>query len=188
MINGLQLVETFIDEETELTLVEKLDSERWEVTAGQRPTLQYGRRYDFAIRSLSPAPEVPAWLAPLVERVQITGQFDTAPDQLIVNNYSRDERLAPHIDHVPSFGPVVASISLLSPCVMTFRYGRKDGKALPIVLPRRSLLILRGAARFDWYHEIQPAMADQNAIIGAERDRRISVTFRTINRVMQASI
>lgn len=49
-----------------------------------------------------------------------------------------------------------------------------------VLLPRRSLLILRGEARYFWSHAIAPRKLDQIDGQVVARDRRISLTFRQV--------
>ncbi len=86
-----------------------------------------------------------------------------------------------HADH-RDFGPVVASLSLGEDWPMRFRprRGRYVRDGLPgdeiVTLPRRSVLVLAGAARQSWMHGIDRADSAR------ETGTRISATFRTIAR------
>ena len=104
------------------------------------------------------------------------------PAQCIVNEYRPGQGIGMHADH-RDFGPVVASLSLADDWPMRFRprsvrpYAR-DG--LPgdevAVLPRRSVLVLAGAARSAWMHGIDRADSARAAAT------RLSATFRTLAR------
>lgn len=95
-------------------------------------------------------------------------------DQLIVNEYRPGQGIAPHIDCKPCFTDGIASLSLNSGTVMHFRRAYCDN--VDILLPRRSLIILTGEARYNWTHSIVPRLADN----GVARQRRVSLTFRTV--------
>ncbi len=49
-------------------------------------------------------------------------------------------------------------------------------------LPRRSLLILRGEARYFWSHAITPRKCDKHNGVLIPRSRRVSLTFRQVMR------
>ena len=98
------------------------------------------------------------------------------PDQVIVNEYLPGQGISPHINCISCFGNVICSLSLLSPCVMDFIEEEK----ISILLEPSSLLLLTGSSRYNWKHGIAARKSDiydSNKII---RQRRISVTFRTI--------
>jgi alkylated DNA repair dioxygenase AlkB len=49
-----------------------------------------------------------------------------------------------------------------------------------LLLKRRSLLILKGSARYEWQHGIAPNKVDLYDGQRIVRGRRVSLTFRTI--------
>lgn len=100
---------------------------------------------------------IPTWL-----RSGVPEEFD----QLIVNSYEKGEGITKHTDHKTNFRNEIWSVSLLSDCEMTFRKGKQ---VLNVVVPRRSRLVMRDEARYDWTHEI-----------GKVRQKRISLTFRQV--------
>lgn len=116
-------------------------------------------------------------------RVGHSGGF--TPDQIIVNEYLPGQGIAPHIDQPKTFGPVVATVSLGAPVVMDF-IRAEDRHA--IWLAPLSLLVLTGAARYEWRHAIAKRKSD---LIDAQRvaptnkrvarSRRVSLTFRSLS-------
>jgi hypothetical protein len=54
--------------------------------------------------------------------------------------------IPPHVDTHSAFEDPVLSLSLGSSIVMEFRH--QDGRAIPVLLPRRSLLIMSEEARY----------------------------------------
>jgi alkylated DNA repair dioxygenase AlkB len=65
---------------------------------------------------------------------------------------------------------------------MVFRHPG-DGEKRAVVLEPGSLLVMSGAARYDWTHEIPARTSD---VIGGERrarGRRVSLTFRAVVRM-----
>ncbi|XP_062264788.1 alpha-ketoglutarate-dependent dioxygenase alkB homolog 7, mitochondrial [Platichthys flesus] len=88
--------------------------------------------------------------------------------------------IKPHIDSVKFCGSTIAGLSLLSDSIM--RLVREDSKNhwLDLLLPRRSLYILRDQARFSFTHEI---LKDEESVFDGERvprQRRISVICRNL--------
>ena len=103
----------------------------------------------------------------------------TLPVQCIVNEYRPGQGIGMHADH-RDFGPVVASLSLGASWPMRFR--RRDTRpyardGLPgdevALLPRRSVLVLAGAARHRFMHGIDRADTARETVT------RVSATFRT---------
>ena len=99
-------------------------------------------------------------------------------EQVVVQEYKQGQGIDRHIDLQPQtgvkpragFGPVVVSVSLLSPCVMRFSHPVM-GRGLDITLEPQSAVALSVEMRTDWLHEIVPSTV---------RDLRISITFRTV--------
>ena len=71
--------------------------------------------------------------------------------------------------------------------VMDFRRAGFSGEVLekvPVLLPARSLLVMRGAARYLWSHCIATRLYDQLPHGDVmPRNTRVSVTFRTVREV-----
>ena len=87
-----------------------------------------------------------------------------------------------HADH-RDFGPVVASLTLADAWPMRFRPRDTRPNAAGamadddiVILPRRSVLVLAGAARHRWMHGIARTDTARAAAT------RISATFRTLAR------
>ncbi len=146
-----------------------------------RRVQHYGYRYDYGARTLDPdipCEPLPAWLRGLGERLLGRAFFERLPDQAIVNEYlPTGQGIAFHVDS-PAFGPSVASLSCLSPCVVDLR--RLDtGEQHALLLEPRSLLMLGGEARTLWQHGIARRKSDRLGDRRIERRRRLSITFRT---------
>ena len=99
------------------------------------------------------------------------------PVQALVNEYLPGQGIGAHKDYQPF--DEVASLSLLSGCLMEF-----SKPAAHIVesiwLEPRSLVVLTGEARHEWMHAIRPRRSD--LVLGEKRlrQRRLSLTLRTI--------
>ena len=169
-IPGLFLFPDFISDKEEKNLLTKIDEQEWCLDLKRR-TQHYGFKYDYTKKRINDsmrAQDIPEWMHPIQKLV--TPLFDKEPDQIIVNEYEPGQGISPHVDCVPCFGPVIASLTLQSPTLMDLRvrYSRKTD--FTIQLTPRSLLLLEREARFDFAHSI-PRQEDT---------RRVSVTFRTI--------
>ena len=176
-IPGLQCLEEFIDEATEVALVQALDAAAWRDDL-QRRVQHYGYRYDYKARKIERSMFVgglPSWAALVGDSLVAKGLFAAAPDQMIVNEYQPGQGISAHVDCVPCFGPVIASLSLLSACTMEF-ISRETKEVVPVRLAPRSLVVLSGEARYQWQHRIPPRKSDD----GVKRGRRLSLTFRTV--------
>ena len=179
--HGATLVPDIVTEAEEERILLRISQAPW-MTDLSRRVQHYGFRYDYRAPRTgrhNPAPPFPRWATVIGER--ISPFFGGAmPEQCIVNEYRPGQGIGMHADHA-SFGDVVVSLSLADAWTMNFRprsarpYVR-DGLASDEValLPRRSALVLRGAARRAWMHGIDPA-----ATAGCS-ETRVSATFRTL--------
>ncbi|XP_014117606.1 PREDICTED: alpha-ketoglutarate-dependent dioxygenase alkB homolog 7, mitochondrial, partial [Pseudopodoces humilis] len=87
-------------------------------------------------------------------------------------------RVGPHVDSVKFCGCTIAGLSLLSPSVLRLRSLRDPQDWLELLLEPGSLYVLRGAARYEFTHEILP---DEESFFGGlrvPRGRRVALIFR----------
>jgi alkylated DNA repair dioxygenase AlkB len=190
---GVTIVPGFITHGEETALLATVDrDDRWDTgpasTQASRRTQHFGYAYDYRIQGASadsPVQEPPPQVASLVRRMRSEiAEADKGFDQITLQEYTAGQGIPPHIDTVWAFGPVLASISLLSDCVMRFRpvFGVLDDPAAvtDLLLPRRSLLLLSGSARYHFSHAIlarKHDVVDGNVV---PRGRRLSLTFRSM--------
>lgn len=180
-IPGLDYLEHFITPDEEAMLLEAIDQEPWRNDLKRR-VQHYGYRYDYTSRRVDAADHIgslPAWATFLSERLLAGGHFATVPDQLIVNEYESGQGIASHIDCQPCFGDVVSSLTLGSHCVMEMT-SAAQGEVIPLLLERRSMLVLSGDARHFWKHGIPKRKTDLVGETRRPRGRRVSLTFRTV--------
>ncbi|RZF38312.1 hypothetical protein LSTR_LSTR016255 [Laodelphax striatellus] len=194
--NGLSVLENFITEDEERDLLNSISFHN--TTHSGNPALlkhrrvkHYGYEFQYSNNNVNineKLPEsVPKACDILGEKLKKHGWTNPRwpPDQLTVNEYQPGQEIfvnpgiPAHIDTHSAFESPIMSLSLLSDCVMEFRHA--DGSHFPLHLPRRSMLIMDGEARYDWTHAIKPRKMD--IIYGSgpmviERGRRISFTFR----------
>ena len=179
--DGLTYLENYISEDEAGRLVQEIDAAPWR-TDLKRRVQHYGYRYDYKARQarredyLGPLPELFQLLA---ERLTSEGHFQAVPDQVIVNEYQPGQGISAHIDCQPCFGETIASLSLLSACVMRFA-SQTHSEHMELQLQPASLLVLKGEARHIWTHAIPPRKTDLFEGQKHVRSRRISLTFRTM--------
>jgi len=169
------LIPEIITPKEQCQLVELINNQQWDKTLARR-TQQYGYKYQYrnlnASPRASPAAPIPSWLAALGSRVSdecSARGHNVVFDQVIVNEYEPDQGISKHVDDKVLFGPVVASVSMMSSCEMLFELG---ALSCPIVLDPRSCVILTGPSRERWSHAIWPRVARTGT--------RISITFRSM--------
>ena len=187
---GLEYYADFLapHEETELlTQIDGYDAP-WLDDLSRR-VQHFGYKYDYSNRRLDATAHIgplPDWLVQLARHVW--GAASAEPKRLldarqpfvqaIVNEYLPGQGIAPHIDR-DCFGPVVATVSLGSAIDMDFRCDATGHEFVQRLEPR-SLVLLHGAARSEWRHGIAKRRTDTWGGQKTQRQRRVSITFRTI--------
>jgi alkylated DNA repair dioxygenase AlkB len=171
--NGLYISNIPEIAEDEASYLEDLDAEEWS-TALSRRTQHYGAVYDYSTRSLSTYEARPMDHCSTVKRFAelLEPEFQDfgsrKPNQCIVNEYVTRQRIAPHTD-AKVFGPIIMTISLGSS--MQIRFTHSTEETFTTELVSGDVLLLSGAARYEWKHELLPS---------SKKDfRRVSLTFRT---------
>lgn len=179
--DGLTYMENYISEDEANRLVQEIDAAPW-CTDLKRRVQHYGYRYDYKARQaqredyLGPLPEV---FQQLAQRLTDERHFQSLPDQVIVNEYEPGQGISAHIDCEPCFGATIASLSLLSACVMRFS-SQAYSRQMDLYLQPASLLVLNGDARHFWTHAIPARKTDVIEGQKHRRSRRLSLTFRTM--------
>ncbi len=178
-ISGLLYIPHYISHPHHDVLIDTIDAQPWRGDLARR-TQHYGYVYDYRAKHVDPASRLgalPAWLQRIAVQLAADGLVSKAPDQAIINEYAPGQGIASHIYCVPCFDDVVISLSLAAPVVMDLKQKEHH---VPILLEARSLLVLRGEARYQWTHGI--AKRQQDTIDGQviPRERRLSVTFRNV--------
>ena len=204
LVPGLRVAEDFISEEEEEELLRIFDRDdaAWEDGISRR-VQHYG--YPFNYRTLMldynrPVEPIPEHCVPLIERMSsLMDAENLLPlSQLTVNEYEPGQGIASHIDTFNCFGPEIYVLSLNSSITMSLTHrsqmeaagageaGKKESRREPatyprkkhVWLPRRSLLVLSGEARYEWGHCISSRMQDKRNGILIPRGKRVSLTFR----------
>ena len=71
------------------------------------------------------------------------------PDQCTVNRYFPGQGIPPHVDNHECCDDTIMSLSLLSDVIMNFT-DLESKKMIPVNLPRRSLMVMTGRARYSF--------------------------------------
>lgn len=174
---GLTFRSTFIDRDAETKLLAEIDTRTWS-TAMSRRVQHYGWEYDYRARTIRPESylgPLPQFLQELAGRVGASAGF--IPDQAIINEYTPGQGIAAHVDCEPCFGDTVAMVGLGADIAMDFAHKNSD-RVWNFRFARCGLLVIAGEARYDWTHSIARRMSDRQ--FGIRRQRRVSVTFRSV--------
>ena len=185
---GLEYLPDFLSPSEEAELTACIDSGAWLADLSRR-VQHYGYKYDYSNRRLDPSARIgplPEWLTQLTCKIREAGTGDAVRvldahrpfEQAIVNEYEPGQGIAPHIDR-DCFGPVVATVSLGSAVNMDFCCDETGDEYVHRLEPR-SLVLLHGDARRKWRHGIAKRRTDTWNGQKVARDRRLSITFRTI--------
>ncbi|CAM9649270.1 unnamed protein product, partial [Discosporangium mesarthrocarpum] len=182
-VPGLTLVEDFVTEEEEQTLLRPLLLEAAPWTGPLKRRVQhYGRVFDYHTRHVdfkTKAPELPPFLAFVLARMEENGLAPKSPDQLTLNEYRPGQGISSHVDTHSAFTDGLASLSLGSGCVMDFKHPN-GVRRRSLYLPRRSLVVMEGEARYVWSHSIPMRKTDKLGGVITRRSTRISLTFRRV--------
>lgn len=192
---GLIYKPDFITPEREAGLLQIIDDSPW-MNDLLRRVQHYGYKYNYKARRIDKSMrlgDLPEWVDTIAKEVFVfvknhselptTIAEEVQPfDQAIINEYEPGQGISAHIDCEPCFGPVITTLSLGSDAHMRFD-NITTGSWLPVPLAQRSLAILTDDARYQWTHSIPNRKTDRwPEKVGpkVERQRRISITFRSI--------
>ena len=185
---GLEYRPDFLVASEEAGLLAHIDDSEW-LTDLSRRVMHFGYKYDYTSRRLDETARIgplPEWLARLSSMAREAASEEAKqlldPDrpfeQAIINEYLPGQGIAPHIDR-DCFGPLVATVSLGSAVNMDFCCDSTGNEHVQRLVPR-SLVLLYGDACFKWRHGIAKRHSDTWNGQRTKRQRRVSITFRTI--------
>jgi len=180
-IPGLAYIPDYINLDEQNQLLNAIDQQEWS-TKLKRRVQHYGYRYDYKNGSLASSKylgALPDWAQSIASRLYDDGLTPKLFDQVIVNEYEPGQGITNHIDCIPCFGNTIISLSLGSFCVMDFTHCHTKEKA-SLLLYSGSLVVMQGAARYDWEHGIAARKKDKYKDREIVRSRRVSMTFREV--------
>ncbi|UYV71426.1 ALKBH4 [Cordylochernes scorpioides] len=189
-IEGVTVVPDFISAEEEDQLVDGIDQIPWVPSQSGRYKQDFGPKVNFKKKKVrcgtfNGLPEFTRWL---VERLRTVNPLaDFRPVELCHLDYSpaRGAAIDPHLDDFWLWGDRLVTVNLLGDTVLTLTPVSDTTPALnprpcssiieaDVPMPRRSLVIISGEARSQWYHGIHRANITS---------RRLAMTFRELSRV-----
>ncbi|XP_077915186.1 tRNA (carboxymethyluridine(34)-5-O)-methyltransferase ALKBH8 isoform X2 [Halichoerus grypus] len=203
---GLMVVEEIISSEDEKILLESvnwtedIDNHNVQKSLKHRRVKHFGYEFHYENNSVDKDKPLPGGLPDIwdsiLEKWLKEGFIKHKPDQLTVNQYEPGHGIPAHIDTHSAFEEEIVSLSLGSEIVMDFKH--PDGVTVPVMLPRRSLLVMTGESRYLWTHGITPRKFDtvqaskghRSGIITSDvgdltlskRGIRTSFTFRKVRQ------
>lgn len=184
-IPGLHLFPNFITEDEEKDILAELDGATksdqflpWKPGKfnGQSSGKRWGVHCNLRDRRVGTAENpLPHFYHKLVlPKLQRVVQLKACmPNEANAIDYRRKKGdwLASHVDDRQLSKEPIANLSLAGDCYMTFKNERnKGGEPQRVLLPRRTLQVLTGKARYDYSHGIR----NEDLL----EDRRVSVTMR----------
>jgi alkylated DNA repair dioxygenase AlkB len=179
-VPGLDYVESYVTSDEERELLSAVDRQPW-LTDWKRRRQVYGVAYSGpqAGRNLEP---LPTWLQWLVKRVTDDGYLEGEVVNSVINEFLPGQGIAPHVDHL-EFGPTVVAVSLGGAIMLDLQDQTTPGRArVSLDVQPRSLWVLGGEARSRWLHGIAPRHSDIIGGLKRPRERRVSITLRTLAR------
>jgi alkylated DNA repair dioxygenase AlkB len=176
---GFSYQENFISAEEESVLcnqIGKIELHPFDFQGfkANRKVASFGYDYSFKDGHLTKGKEIPSAFDTLILKVSSTLSISKDHfSELLITEYPPGSVINWHRD-APPFD-IIAGISLLADCTFRLRPHEKSkqGRTAVISIPvaRRSLYVIRDAARTEWQHSIAPV-----------RQTRYSVTLRTLRQ------
>lgn len=201
--SGLHVIPDFLTENEAACLLDRIARDPFVPSQSGREKQHFGAKVNFNRRrmNVSRFSGLPAFTHPLVDRARerLRAEGDAAldrtvadfdPTDVFVLRYAPERRsnLDLHLDDVFAYGELILDVSLESDSVMTFYQGRPGGEVrfadgeppaqacVRVPLPARSLVAIRGPARFEWEHGLLACDV---------RARRTSITLRTLSPALR---
>jgi alkylated DNA repair dioxygenase AlkB len=138
----------------------------------KRKVASFGFDYSFDNKALSKGKQIPIVFNDLIEKT--ANHISIQPSgfkELLVTEYPLGAVINWHRDAFPF--DLIAGISLASDCTFRLRPHDKEKQSrnavISLLVKRRSLYIIQGAARMQWQHSITPV-----------KQVRYSITLRTL--------
>ena len=181
-IPGLRCIKNYITADRHDKLLAQVDEQPW-LDDIKRRVQHYGFKYNYRARKVNydmHIGELPRWLEELSKELYKDKYMPEVADQVIVNEYLPGQGISAHIDCEPCFKDTIVSLSLGSNCVMNFTNKLDRAKRIPIWLEPRSLVVMKGEARYQWLHSIPARGWDEWEREKHPRERRVSLTFRKV--------
>lgn len=177
-IGGVHVIKDFVKEEEERQLVELIDTKRpWVSSQEGRRKQDYGPKVSFLKRKVSVGDfgGFPRFAVNLFERMSIKHQDlmnNFVPVEFCILEYTpeRGSYIRPHYDDMWIWGDRLITVNLLSETALRLtREFKIPPYEIIVKMPARSLIVVKGEARYDWHHSINRYDI---------KSRRIAMTWR----------
>jgi len=176
---GVFIEMNFISVEEERLLIKALDSLPWDPSQSGRRKQNFGPKCNFKKRrlqlgSFSGFPATTKFVQEKFSKVDILKEYQTIEQCSLEYDPQNGASIDPHIDDCWIWGERIVTVNLLSDSFLTLVPYRGDMKrynlelapeqfkscvnssdvAVRVPMPRRSLLVLYGEARYSWEHMV----------------------------------
>jgi alkylated DNA repair dioxygenase AlkB len=194
-VPGLYFTPEVLTEEQERDILVKVKAEPGKPVAQIHPAGEYGWPFRPSNGSLGPplAPDdsygiMPPWLQEAWASCVAGGNMPSSiprqlPDHVLANTYPVGDGCRAHTDDTQCWTGFVVGLSLGSGATMEFRRGA--GPVVRIFMPRRSMYVLTGPARWEFTHAVTAATHDDVDGVVIPRGERVSFTFRNIAQLSE---
>ncbi|GFR57994.1 AlkB, alkylation repair homolog 4 [Elysia marginata] len=175
--SGIFVIKNFVTGEEERALCDAIYGTGFVNSQSGRRKQDYGPKVNFKRKKLKFAAftGLPSYSQFLYERMKEQKRLaDFEPVELCNLEYCSDRgaHIDPHFDDSWLWGERLITLNLLSSSTLTFTSDKHPGVEVRVPLPRRSLIVVQGAARHQWKHSIS-----RDDITG----RRMAMTFRELS-------
>ena len=156
---GLFLATDFISPDEEQAILASIPRPEATDTKERNSIFRYGRKHIYTNAFVSKV--IPEPIQAVANRLVEKGLLDAVPTCVTVNQFHKGQIIKPHFDD-PKCGPVITVLSLLSTATMRFH---KGDETLPVELPPRSLVQMRGDTRSIWQHSIDSVAEERYSVV-----------------------
>lgn len=169
------VVKDFVSEEEEIKLIENIDRIPWVESQSGRRKHDFGPKVNFKkkkirLNTFKGFPEYSRFILQRLATVEELSDFLAVEMCNLDYHPSKGAAIDPHFDDFWLWGERLVTLNLLSETCYTLTQSDSNDQIV-IHLPRRSLVVLYGEARFKWMHSI--AREHINT-------RRIGITIREL--------
>jgi len=174
-----------------------------------RRVQHYGFRFNYSTLLVDePQNFIPEIFQPIIKRLLEIGFLSSEPNQITINEYLPGQGILAHVDTHSAFEDRIVSVSLGSDIGMEFSRCAAPKNKLGVYLPARSVICFSEESRYAWKHGITKKTHDHlvkdleeyqdpfnRSLVEiffpetnlVKRERRVSITFRVVNRENKCS-
>jgi alkylated DNA repair protein alkB family protein 8 len=177
LIPGLSITLDFISIKEEEKLINDIynDDRDW-FELSKRRIKHFGLNLNYDQLKLESCPfDIPIFYHELTNRYNSLFNDNFNLTQVTVNEYPAGSGIPSHIDEINEFGSHILIISTQAEIIMEFK---QNHNIYHVLLPQRSLCVVKDEARYQWEHGIRPRKIDIINGLARYRKTRLSFTFR----------